>query len=224
MAFAFRCGMFNIGGQGQYLVGSFFAVWIGSSFSGLTPIVHVVLVIAIAMVAGAALGWDRRLPEGDHRGARGDLDDHAQLDRDLGGAVSLRPRWAVAELAGSLDPDLERHRRRGAAARLLGPRRLPGPLDRDLHRTRGARRLLDHPQPDDARLRRQGRRASTRRRPATAASTSRATTSWRWRSRACSRGSRERSTSSAGSSRHRDERHHGVADRLRRDRGRPARA
>ena len=54
VAFAFRCGMFNIGGQGQYLVGSFFAVWIGSSFSGLTPIVHVVLVIAIAMLAGAA--------------------------------------------------------------------------------------------------------------------------------------------------------------------------
>jgi simple sugar transport system permease protein len=54
VAFAFRCGMFNIGGQGQYLVGSFFAVWIGSSFSDLTPIVHVVLVIAIAMLAGAA--------------------------------------------------------------------------------------------------------------------------------------------------------------------------
>jgi len=54
VAFAFRCGMFNIGGQGQYLVGSFFAVWVGSSFSGLTPVVHVVLVIAIAMLAGAA--------------------------------------------------------------------------------------------------------------------------------------------------------------------------
>ena len=54
VAFAFRCGMFNIGGQGQYLVGSFFAVWVGSSFSGLTPVVHVVLVIAIGMLAGAA--------------------------------------------------------------------------------------------------------------------------------------------------------------------------
>src|SRR3954451_23087786 len=30
VAFAFRCGLFNIGGQGQYLVGSYFAVWIGS--------------------------------------------------------------------------------------------------------------------------------------------------------------------------------------------------
>ena len=30
VAFAFRCGMFNIGGQGQYLVGSIVAVWVGS--------------------------------------------------------------------------------------------------------------------------------------------------------------------------------------------------
>jgi simple sugar transport system permease protein len=35
LAFAFRCGMFNIGGQGQYLVGTIFAVWLGSSFTGL---------------------------------------------------------------------------------------------------------------------------------------------------------------------------------------------
>ena len=54
VAFAFRCGMFNIGGQGQYLVGSFFAVWIGSSMSGLNPFVHVVVAIVVAMIAGAA--------------------------------------------------------------------------------------------------------------------------------------------------------------------------
>ena len=30
VAFAFRCGMFNIGGQGQYLAGAIMAVWIGS--------------------------------------------------------------------------------------------------------------------------------------------------------------------------------------------------
>ena len=32
VAFAFRCGLFNIGGQGQYLAGAILAVWIGSSF------------------------------------------------------------------------------------------------------------------------------------------------------------------------------------------------
>ncbi len=53
VAFAFRCGMFNIGGQGQYLVGSFFGIWIGSSISGLNPFLHIVLAIGVAMVAGA---------------------------------------------------------------------------------------------------------------------------------------------------------------------------
>ena len=33
VAFAFRCGLFNIGGQGQYLVGLFVANWIGISFA-----------------------------------------------------------------------------------------------------------------------------------------------------------------------------------------------
>ena len=32
VAFAFRCGLFNIGGQGQYLAGGIIAVWVGSSF------------------------------------------------------------------------------------------------------------------------------------------------------------------------------------------------
>ena len=53
VAFAFRCGMFNIGGQGQYLAGSIWAVWIGSSFSGLNPFLHIVLAIAVATLGGA---------------------------------------------------------------------------------------------------------------------------------------------------------------------------
>ncbi len=54
VAFAFRCGMFNIGGQGQYLAGSFFAVWIGSSLSSLNPFVHIMLAVIVAALAGAA--------------------------------------------------------------------------------------------------------------------------------------------------------------------------
>jgi simple sugar transport system permease protein len=54
VAFAFRCGLFNIGGQGQYLVGAIFAVWIGSSLDGLSPFVHVMLAIVVATLAGAA--------------------------------------------------------------------------------------------------------------------------------------------------------------------------
>ena len=52
VGFAFRCGLFNIGGQGQYIMGAVFAVWIGSSFENLHPFLHVVL----AIVAGATCG------------------------------------------------------------------------------------------------------------------------------------------------------------------------
>src|SRR4029078_11184385 len=52
VAFAFRCGLFNIGGQGQYIVGAVFAVWIGSSFSGMSSLLH----ILFAAVAGALFG------------------------------------------------------------------------------------------------------------------------------------------------------------------------
>jgi simple sugar transport system permease protein len=53
VAFAFRCGMFNIGGQGQYLVGSYFAVWLGTSFIHLSPWVHVPLVVVVGALTGA---------------------------------------------------------------------------------------------------------------------------------------------------------------------------
>jgi general nucleoside transport system permease protein len=53
VAFAFRCGLFNIGGQGQYIVGGIWAVWIGSSFDGLDPFLHITLAIVVATLAGA---------------------------------------------------------------------------------------------------------------------------------------------------------------------------
>jgi ABC-type uncharacterized transport system permease subunit len=53
VAFAFRCGLFNIGGQGQYLVGSYVAVWVGSSFAGMPALLHIVLAIVLATLAGA---------------------------------------------------------------------------------------------------------------------------------------------------------------------------
>ncbi len=53
VAFAFRAGLFNIGGNGQYIVGSIAAVWVGSSFAGMPGVLHVVLAIVAACVAGA---------------------------------------------------------------------------------------------------------------------------------------------------------------------------
>lgn len=56
VAFAFRCGLFNIGGQGQYLVGSFFAVWAGSSFASMPHLLHVIVCILAAIAGGALYG------------------------------------------------------------------------------------------------------------------------------------------------------------------------
>jgi ABC-type uncharacterized transport system permease subunit len=53
VAFAFRCGMFNIGGQGQYFVGLYVANWIGGSWSGMATLPHVLLGIGGATLAGA---------------------------------------------------------------------------------------------------------------------------------------------------------------------------
>jgi simple sugar transport system permease protein len=53
VAFAFRSGMFNIGGQGQYFVGLFVANWIGADFAGMNRLAHVLLAIGGATLAGA---------------------------------------------------------------------------------------------------------------------------------------------------------------------------
>jgi general nucleoside transport system permease protein len=53
VAFAFRCGLFNIGGQGQYLIGSYAAVWVGSSFAGMPKGLHILVAILAATLAGA---------------------------------------------------------------------------------------------------------------------------------------------------------------------------
>jgi simple sugar transport system permease protein len=52
VAFAFRCGLFNIGGQGQYIMGGIGAVWVGSSFEGMPSLLH----ILFAILAGVAFG------------------------------------------------------------------------------------------------------------------------------------------------------------------------
>jgi ABC-type uncharacterized transport system permease subunit len=53
VAFAFRCGMFNIGGQGQYFAGAYFAIWVGTSFSGMNHVLHILFCILAGSLAGA---------------------------------------------------------------------------------------------------------------------------------------------------------------------------
>jgi simple sugar transport system permease protein len=54
VALAFRCGLFNIGIQGQYLLGAYMAVWVGSSFDGMNSFAHITFAVVAAALAGAA--------------------------------------------------------------------------------------------------------------------------------------------------------------------------
>jgi ABC-type uncharacterized transport system permease subunit len=56
VAFAFRCGLFNIGGQGQYWVGFIAALYVGTHLEGTPRPVHVLLAIVASIVAGAIWG------------------------------------------------------------------------------------------------------------------------------------------------------------------------
>ncbi|MCL4674518.1 MAG: ABC transporter permease [Pararhodobacter sp.] len=63
IALGFRAGMFNIGAEGQLLIGGMAAVIAGFSFAGLPMIVHVPLVLLVGATVGglyaAIAGWLR---------------------------------------------------------------------------------------------------------------------------------------------------------------------
>lgn len=52
VAFAFRCGVWNIGAEGQYLIAALVAAWIGTSNAGLPSILLIPLVLAAGFTAG----------------------------------------------------------------------------------------------------------------------------------------------------------------------------
>ena len=180
VAFAFRCGLFNIGGQGQYIVGAIFAVWVGSSFDGhARAAARDRAGASRASCSAARLGGHRRRAEGGRRHQRGDHDDHAQLDRDLGRRLGVRPRRAAAERRPRTCGRARVQRRRGGreAAGVLGRPGAAGPARRHLHRARGAAHLLGAAEPHDARLRGPRGRLQPGRGGRRRASTSGATTS-----------------------------------------------
>ncbi|WAC65236.1 ABC transporter permease [Agrococcus sp. SL85] len=55
VAIAFRVGLFNIGGRGQMLWAAAAAGWVGFSFE-LPPVLHVLVAIAVGILAGAIWG------------------------------------------------------------------------------------------------------------------------------------------------------------------------
>lgn len=56
VAFAFKAGLFNIGAQGQLLVGAIFAAYLGFSIEGLPFIIHMPLAFLGGALAGALYG------------------------------------------------------------------------------------------------------------------------------------------------------------------------
>src|SRR5690625_335040 len=56
VAFAFRTGLFNIGAEGQVIVGWLAAVWVGISFE-LPMIIHLPLAVLVAALSGALSGF-----------------------------------------------------------------------------------------------------------------------------------------------------------------------
>ncbi len=56
VAFAFRCGLFNIGAEGQLYMGGLAAVWVGLTFAGLPRFIHIPFAIAAAMLLAGIWG------------------------------------------------------------------------------------------------------------------------------------------------------------------------
>ncbi|MBM7557898.1 ABC transporter permease [Halanaerobacter jeridensis] len=52
VAFAFRCGLFNIGAEGQIIVAGLAAAWVGT-WTGLPLVIHIPLTLIAAALAGA---------------------------------------------------------------------------------------------------------------------------------------------------------------------------
>ena len=133
MAFAFRCGLFNIGGQGQWAMGAIVSVWVGSSWAGMAGPAHIFLAILLAALAGAA--W-----AGIAGFLKATVGAHEVVTTIMLNWIAY---WIGSYLFGLGGPlqgsqpvgaDLGRHRRVDPSARDLGRPGAPGPLDRDLHR------------------------------------------------------------------------------------------
>lgn len=56
VAIAFRAGLFNIGGQSQFIGGAILATWLGFGVS-MPPVIHPIVCVLGGFAGGAVLGW-----------------------------------------------------------------------------------------------------------------------------------------------------------------------
>lgn len=52
VAFAFRCGVWNIGAEGQYLIGALITTWVGTAMTNLSPFFFIPLILVAGFIAG----------------------------------------------------------------------------------------------------------------------------------------------------------------------------
>lgn len=52
IALSFRCGIFNIGGEGQLYLGALAATWLGVNVTGLPPVLHIIVCLLGSMLFG----------------------------------------------------------------------------------------------------------------------------------------------------------------------------
>lgn len=56
VSIAFKGGLTNLGGDGQFYMGALAATWVGVTFSGIPTFIHMLLIIISAIIAGAFWG------------------------------------------------------------------------------------------------------------------------------------------------------------------------
>ena len=151
VAFAFRCGMFNIGGQGQYWVGLLTAIYVGTHLDGTPRVLHIIIAIFAALLAGAVWGGIAGI-------LKATTGAHEVITTIMLNWIAIWVgKWLLEAPDGFLqgaDPSLPRSDDVLASAQLPEIWGAPAAAARGhLHRALRADRLPPAAQPDDARLR-----------------------------------------------------------------------
>ena len=76
-AIALRCGLVNLGAEGQLYMGAICGSMVGAHIQGLPPVLHIILVLLCGFIGGA----DRGRAEDEIRRQRADHHYYAQLYR-----------------------------------------------------------------------------------------------------------------------------------------------
>ena len=81
VAVGFRCGLFNIGAEGQFFMGALGAAFVGYSIIGLPWFIHLPLALLGGALGRGRLGGHPRLSQGKVRRPRSGQHHHDELDR-----------------------------------------------------------------------------------------------------------------------------------------------